>query len=105
MLSIYKKFFDFTGRASKSEYWWFQLYNITIYTLMFVFEGDLVLLFSLLTIANIIPSAAAGVRRIHDINNANNMFYDMLGRKIDNIINLPYGTMYFSRNGKKYLKL
>ena len=66
--TCYKKFFDFTGRASKSEYWWFQLYNITIYTLMFVFEGDLVLLFSLLTIANIIPGAAAGVRRIHDIN-------------------------------------
>jgi hypothetical protein len=40
-----------------------------------------------------------------DINDANNIFYDMLGRKIDNIINLPYGTMYFSRNGKKYLKL
>ena len=35
----------------------------------------------------------------------NNMFYDLLGREIDNIINLPYGTMYFSRNGKKYLKL
>ena len=30
-----------------------------------------------------------------DINDANNIFYDMLGRKIDNIINLPYGTMYF----------
>ena len=40
-----------------------------------------------------------------DINDANNMFYDLLGREIDNIINLPYGTMYFSRNGKKYLKL
>lgn len=40
-----------------------------------------------------------------DINDTNNMFYDMLGRKIDNIINLPSGTMYFSGNGKRYIKL
>ena len=40
-----------------------------------------------------------------DINDTNNMFYDILGRKVDNIINLPSGTMYFSRNGKRYIKL
>ena len=62
----YKKFFDFSGRASKSEYWWFQLYTIIIYGLMFVFQGDLVLIFSILAIANIIPVYAAAVRRLHD---------------------------------------
>ena len=62
----YKKFFDFSGRASKSEYWWFQLYTIIIYGLMFVFQGDLVLVFSILAIANIIPVYAAAVRRLHD---------------------------------------
>ena len=40
-----------------------------------------------------------------DINDTNNMFYDMLGRKINNIISLPSGSMYFSRNGKRYIKL
>jgi hypothetical protein len=40
-----------------------------------------------------------------DINDTNNIFYDMLGRKIDNIISLPSGSMYFSRNGKRYIKL
>jgi hypothetical protein len=40
-----------------------------------------------------------------DINDTNNMFYDMLGRKINNIISLPSGSMYFSRNGKMYIKL
>jgi len=64
--TCYKKFFDFSGRASKSEYWWFQLYNAVIYVLTFVFQGDLVLLFSILIIANLIPVYAAGVRRIHD---------------------------------------
>ena len=64
--TCYKKFFDFSGRASKSEYWWFQLYNAVIYVLTFVFQGDLTLLFSILVIANIIPTYAAAVRRIHD---------------------------------------
>ena len=64
--TCYKKFFDFSGRASRSEYWWFQLYTIIIYGMQFVFQGDLVLVFSILVIANIIPLYAAGVRRLHD---------------------------------------
>ena len=64
----YKKFFDFSGRASKSEYWWFQLYNTILYILTFVFQNDLALLFSILGIANLIPVFAAGVRRVHDSN-------------------------------------
>ena len=64
----YSKFFDFSGRASKSEFWWFQLYCIIIYLLQFVFQGDLQVLFSIIVIANLIPVYAAGVRRIHDSN-------------------------------------
>ena len=64
--TCYKKFFDFSGRASKSEYWWFQLYNAIIYVLSFVFQGDLVSLLSILIIVNLIPVYAVGVRRIHD---------------------------------------
>tara|TARA_E500000331_G_C16991367_1_gene597911 strand:- start:313 stop:654 length:342 start_codon:yes stop_codon:yes gene_type:complete len=64
----YKKFFDFSGRASKSEYWWFQLFNIIIYVLSLIFQRDLALLFSILIIINLIPIYAAGVRRIHDSN-------------------------------------
>jgi len=64
--TCYKKFFDFSGRASKSEYWWFQLYGIIIYGLLFVFQGDLVIVFSILAIANTIPLWAAAVRRLHD---------------------------------------
>ena len=57
---------DFSGRASKSEYWWFQLYQLIIYILSFVFQSDLALLFSILVIANLLPLYACGVRRIHD---------------------------------------
>ena len=64
--TCYKKFFDFSGRASKSEFWWFQLYAIIIYGMTFVFQGDLVFIFSILAIANAIPVYAAAVRRLHD---------------------------------------
>ena len=40
-----------------------------------------------------------------DINDSNSTFYDILGRKIHNIKNIPSGSMYFSKNGKRYLKL
>ena len=66
--TCYSKFFDFSGRASKSEYWWFQLYNLIIYLLIFVFQGDLQILVSIITVVNILPAVAAGVRRIHDSN-------------------------------------
>jgi uncharacterized membrane protein YhaH (DUF805 family) len=42
-----------SGRASRSEYWWF------------VFPGDL--LQSLFGIATFIPGIALGIRRMHDI--------------------------------------
>ena len=64
--TCYKKFFDFSGRASKSEYWWFQLYQLIIYVLSLIFQSDLALLFSILVIANLLPLCACGVRRIHD---------------------------------------
>ena len=64
--SCYKKFFDFSGRASKSEYWWFQLYQLIIYALSLIFQSDLALLFSIVVIANLLPLYACGVRRIHD---------------------------------------
>ena len=66
--TCYKKFFDFSGRASKSEYWWFQLYQAIIYVLSLVFQSDLALLFSIVVIANLLPLYAAAVRRIHDSN-------------------------------------
>ena len=64
--SCYKKFFDFSGRASKSEYWWFQLYQLIIYVLSLIFQSDLALLFSILVIANLLPLYACGVWRFYD---------------------------------------
>jgi uncharacterized membrane protein YhaH (DUF805 family) len=58
-----------TGRASRSEYWWFVLFtaiaSAAAGTLDILLPGDL--LQSLLSIAIFIPGIALGIRRMHDI--------------------------------------
>jgi uncharacterized membrane protein YhaH (DUF805 family) len=72
--SVLKKYAVFTGRASRKEFWMFVLVNI----IMFVIFGILTkipilkvlfwIVLILYIIAIIIPSIAAGIRRLHDIN-------------------------------------
>jgi uncharacterized membrane protein YhaH (DUF805 family) len=67
--SCFSKYATFTGRAKRSEYWFFYLFYIIIYVvgaiagavvgnenLMYLFIAPL-----------IIPLLAAGVRRMHDV--------------------------------------
>ena len=70
---VLKNYATFKGRASRSEYWYFVLFNIiALFVLGFIlgFIGrqdkinDLTILYQL---AIILPSIAVGVRRIHDV--------------------------------------
>jgi uncharacterized membrane protein YhaH (DUF805 family) len=58
-----------SGRASRSEYWWFVLFTViagaAAGVLDVLFPGDL--LQTLFGIATLIPSFALGIRRMHDI--------------------------------------
>jgi uncharacterized membrane protein YhaH (DUF805 family) len=58
-----------SGRASRSEYWWFVLFTLIASAaagvLDVLFPGDL--LQSLFGIATFIPGIALGIRRMHDI--------------------------------------
>ena len=67
--TCYKKVFNYRGRASKSEYWWFQLYFTLFAILTFYFEDHtfgqvLIVLWAF----NNLPLLSAGVRRFHDMN-------------------------------------
>ena len=72
--TCYKKIFNYRGRASKSEYWWFQLYFTLFAILMFslveaqgtsfTFGQVLFVLF----LFNNLPLLSAAVRRFHDMN-------------------------------------
>ena len=63
-VGCFKKYATFHGRASRSEFWWFFLFNFlaAIITDFIPFIGGLYFLVSL------IPLLAVSVRRLHDIN-------------------------------------
>jgi len=61
----FTKYADFNGRASRPEYWWFALFNFVVsLALGIVSQG----LSSLYSIATLLPSLAAGARRLHETN-------------------------------------
>lgn len=63
--TCFRKYADFSGRASRSEYWWFALF-IVVGNILLSFVGhSLPLLFALGTL---LPSIAAAARRLHDSN-------------------------------------
>ncbi|MDQ0616768.1 DUF805 domain-containing protein [Arthrobacter globiformis] len=80
VIRFFKKYATFSGRASRSEYWWWELVN-TIVTILFYLvlgltdangtgeasAGPLILL-GLWLMATIVPEMALTVRRLHDAN-------------------------------------
>jgi uncharacterized membrane protein YhaH (DUF805 family) len=59
----FNKYVDFSGRASRSEYWWFALFILLGSCVLSIFSHWLNLLFVLGTL---LPSLAAASRRLHD---------------------------------------
>jgi uncharacterized membrane protein YhaH (DUF805 family) len=59
------KYADFSGRASRPEYWWFILFIILMSLAISLISPLLSGLFSL---ATLLPSLAAAARRLHDTN-------------------------------------
>lgn len=59
-----QKYATFTGRAMRSEYWWFALFTVIVSVVASMF-GELVN--SLASLALLVPSIAVGARRLHDI--------------------------------------
>jgi len=65
------KYANFQGRATRSEYWWFYLFQILLTwgasivgSLTLGDSGDM--LSSLVSLALLLPSIAVGSRRLHD---------------------------------------
>ena len=65
------KYAIFTGRASRSEYWWPVLANVVISTVLYGLGSAskfFLILYFLFFLASVVPSIAVGIRRLHDIN-------------------------------------
>lgn len=61
-----RKYADFSGRASRSEYWYFVLFTYLV-SLVFAATHSSALT-SLASLGLFLPTLAAGVRRLHDTN-------------------------------------
>ena len=72
-LAVLKKYAEFNGRARRSEYWYFVLFNTLIAVGLSVFAraaGSMFLnyVYVLYSIAVFIPGLAVTIRRMHDVN-------------------------------------
>lgn len=68
-LTVLKKYAVFSGRARRSEYWMFFLFNFlaaVVLTIVGGLIGDNGVLSGVYQLAVLIPSIAVGVRRMHD---------------------------------------
>jgi uncharacterized membrane protein YhaH (DUF805 family) len=68
-LEVLKKYAVFTGRARRTEYWMFVLFNLVIAIALAFIEGIVGgpgVLGGLYSLAVLIPSLAVGARRLHD---------------------------------------
>ena len=66
----FRKYFVFQGRASLSEFWWFQLIWVLAYLSIMIFsDNDPIVFFFLGIIISIaLPLVAVSIRRLHDTN-------------------------------------
>ena len=89
---FFKKYADFTGRASRSEFWWWYLfavliaivYSILLTTLGTIGNGGrgygpigwiLIVVYIVWAVAIVVPSLALVWRRLHDANLAGPFFF------------------------------
>jgi uncharacterized membrane protein YhaH (DUF805 family) len=63
--TCYKKYFVGRQRASRSEFWWFYLYNMSGLVLFSAFIPN-EQIFGIWIYVHLIPQINVGVRRIHD---------------------------------------
>ena len=78
MIEAYKRFFrnytNFSGRSTRSDYWYVVLANIIVSLIIGVVDGILglsestITLTTIYSLATLIPGLAIIIRRLHDIN-------------------------------------
>ena len=68
--TVLTKYCDFSGRARRSEFWWFYLANIILSSVLSGLGrgSSIVMVISVIvSLALLLPELGVGVRRLHDI--------------------------------------
>lgn len=63
-IKVWQNFANFDGRARRSEYWMFVLFNVIIST---VLQLIFIKLYFIYALAILIPALSCGIRRMHDV--------------------------------------
>ena len=104
----FKKYFVFEGRASRSEYWWFQLIVSPSYFISEVLDNEISFFFLGITLLTFIPAISVGVRRLHDTNRSGFFllisFIPFIGALVLLFLLIPEGTKGKNRFGPDPLK-
>lgn len=73
-VEVLKKYAVFTGRASRTEYWTFFLFNLLVSMGIGIIDtvigSEMQVLGNLYSLAVLIPGLAVAVRRLHDTNHS-----------------------------------
>ena len=63
--TCFRKYVNFAGCASRSEFWWWVLFTVIV---TLVFQRVSYGLSAAFSLATLLPNIAVGVRRLHDTN-------------------------------------
>ena len=68
-LKVLQNYATFSGRARRSEYWYFVLFNVIISIALGFISGmmGISILSNIYSLAILVPSIAVGFRRMHDV--------------------------------------
>jgi uncharacterized membrane protein YhaH (DUF805 family) len=69
--TCFNKYADFSGRATRAEYWWWVL----LFVVLLLITSNWPVLSGLISLALFIPSLAVAWRRLHDIGRAGGWFF------------------------------
>lgn len=70
------KYATFSGRARRSEFWWFSLFLFLVYLVLIVLDAAThTFLFTIVMLAFVIPSLAVTWRRLHDTGRSGGWFF------------------------------
>ena len=104
----FKKFVDFKGRASRSEYWWFTLFTSIISIPSYLPNETVQVLSGLGALIILLPILAVTVRRFHDINKSGWLvlisLIPLIGAIILLVMLIERGTLGKNRFGEYPLK-
>lgn len=88
------KFASFSGRARRSEFWWFYLFSVLVVIAGAVIDavaGTEGIFYGLAAVAVILPNIAVGVRRLHDIDKSGWLYLLYLIPLVGTILLIVWG--------------